>query len=105
MLFELCGMKAYHHPDLSEVPLEVVMHALSDPCRTAIIRALLTRSELACHELPVEVAKATLSHHLEVLRASGLIETHVVGAKCLSSVRRTELNRQFPGLLALVERS
>lgn len=97
-------MKAYDHPDLSKVPLETVMHALSDPCRVAIVRALLTRSDLACNELPVDVAKATLSHHMDVLRAAGLIETRVDGAKCLSSIRHTEMNKQFPGVLALVSR-
>jgi len=95
-------MKTYDHPNLSKVPLEMVMHALSDPCRVVIVRALLARPELACNELPVDVAKATLSHHMDVLRTAGLIETHVVGAKCLSSVRRVEMNRQFPGVLALV---
>lgn len=97
-------MKAYDHPALSKVPLEMVMHALSDPCRVAIVRALLSQSELACNELPVDVAKATLSHHMDVLREAGLIETRVVGAKCLSSVRRAEVNKQFPGVLALVGR-
>ena len=97
-------MKAYDHPDISKVPLEMVMHALSDPCRVAIVRALLGQSELACNELPVDVAKATLSHHMDSLRAAGLIETRVVGAKCLSSVRRAEMNKQFPGVLALVGR-
>lgn len=97
-------MKAYAHPDLAGVPLEMVMHALSDPCRVMIVRALLAHPELACNELPVEVAKATLSHHMDVLRTAGLIETRVVGAKCLSSVRRAEMNKQFPGVLALVGR-
>jgi DNA-binding transcriptional ArsR family regulator len=50
------------------------------------------------------VAKATLSHHMDALRAAGLIETRVVGAKCLSAVRRAEMNKQFPGVLALVGR-
>jgi DNA-binding transcriptional ArsR family regulator len=98
-------MKAYEHPDLSSVPLEAVMHALSDPCRVAIVRSLLEQPELACNELPVDVAKATLSHHMDVLRAAGLIETRVVGAKCLSSVRRAEVDRLFPGVLALVRQN
>lgn len=98
-------MKDYDHPDLSNVPLEQVMHALSDPCRVMIVRALLTRPELACNELPVEVAKATLSHHMDVLRTAGLIRTHVVGTKCLSSVRRTDVDKRFPGVLALVGRA
>ena len=104
MFFEHFGMKAYDHPDLAKVPLEMVMHALSDPCRMAIVRTLLSQSELACNELPVDVAKATLSHHMDVLRAAGLIETRVEGTKCLNSVRRAEMNKQFPGVLSLVGR-
>ena len=97
-------MKVYDHPDLAKVSLETVMHALSDPCRVVIVRALLHRPELACNELPVKVAKATLSHHMDVLRAAGLIETRVVGAKCLSSVRRAAVDKHFPGVLTLVGR-
>lgn len=98
-------MKTYDHPKLSTVPLESVMQALSDPCRVAIVRALLDQPELACNELPVDVAKATLSHHMDVLREAGLIKTHVVGAKCLSSVRKADVEKKFPGVLALVARA
>ncbi|WP_269538629.1 ArsR/SmtB family transcription factor [Cerasicoccus fimbriatus] len=97
-------MKTYEHPALEQVELSAVMHALSDPCRIAIVRALLEKPNLACNELPSDVSKATLSHHMEVLRGAGLIETRVVGAKCLSSVRQVEVDNQFPGILALVER-
>ncbi|WP_309386207.1 ArsR/SmtB family transcription factor [Cerasicoccus frondis] len=95
-------MKTYEHPELKQVELPTVMHALSDPCRITIMRALLDQPNLACNELPVEVSKATLSHHMEVLRGSGLIETRVVGAKCLSSVREEEVEAYFPGVLGLV---
>jgi len=98
-------MKIYHHPKITQVALETVMHALADPCRVAIVRTLLNQPELACNELPVDVAKATLSHHMDVLRESGLIETHVVGAKCLSSVRQADVEKQFPGVLALVAKA
>ncbi|MGE9296695.1 MAG: ArsR/SmtB family transcription factor [Puniceicoccales bacterium] len=95
--------KTYVHPDIGDVPLEGVMHALSDPCRVAIVRALLQEPDLACNALPVEVSKATLSHHMDVLRAAGLIETRVVGTKCLSSVRQQEMDTRFPGALTLVQ--
>lgn len=98
-------MKTYAHPKITQVPLETVMQALSDPCRVAIVRTLLNQPGLACNELPVDVAKATLSHHMDVLRESGLIETQVVGAKCLSSVRKAEVEKKFPGVLALVART
>lgn len=98
-------MKTYAHPKINQVTLESVMHALSDPCRVAIVRALLHQPELACNELPVDVAKATLSHHMDVLRESGLIETRIAGAKCLSSVRQADVEQRFPGVLALVARA
>ena len=96
-------MKAYHHPGLKEVPLAQVMQALSDPCRITIMKALIAQKELACNELPVEVAKATLSHHVSVLREAGLITTRVEGTKCLNSVRYEAFDDYFPGLLDMLK--
>lgn len=97
-------MRTYEHPPLADIPLATAMQALSDPCRVAIVRALLKADgrELACNEIPLEQSKATVSHHFETLREAGLIRTRVEGTKCLSSVRRKEFERRFPGLLALV---
>jgi predicted transcriptional regulator len=98
------SMKAYSHPAIDDVPLHTVMQALSDPCRLAIVRELL-RAEgrpLACNEVRLEIAKATRSHHFEVLRTAGIIHTQTEGTKCLTSLRRKELNQRFPGLLKLV---
>ncbi len=97
-------MKAYVHPAMRDVTLHTVMQALADPCRIAIVRELL-RSKgraLACHEVRLKVSKATRSHHFEVLRAAGIIHTETEGTKCLTSLRRKELNRHFPGLLKLI---
>jgi len=97
-------VKTYTHPDLRDIALPLVMQALADPGRLAIIRELLAagRRPLACHEVKLKLSKATRSHHFEVLRAAGLIYTQVEGTKCMTSVRKTELNRHFPGLLKLV---
>ena len=95
-------MKTYEHPDLAQIPLTQVMQALSDPCRVGIMKALMTNKELACNELSVEVAKATLSHHVTVLREAGLIQTRVEGTKCLNSVREEAFEAHFPGLLDLL---
>lgn len=81
----------------------MVMQALSDPCRIAIIRELIIKNRpLACNEVPLDVSKATRSHHFEVLRNAGLISTEVEGTKCMSSLRKRELDEKYPGLLALV---
>ena len=96
--------KAYHHPDLDDVSLSTAMQALADPCRVAIVRALFSDQdrELACHEIELDISKATVSHHFEALREAGIILTRVDGRECLSSIRRKEFNQRFPGLLDLV---
>lgn len=95
-------MKTYEHPEMVSIPLEKVMQALSDSSRISILRALLAHHELACNELPVEIAKATLSHHMGVLRDAGLIETRVEGTKCLNAIREEAIQKHFPGLLELI---
>jgi DNA-binding transcriptional ArsR family regulator len=99
--------KAYSHPAIRDVPLHAVMQALSDPCRVAIVRELLQASgrALACNEVRLNISKATRSHHFEVLRAAGIIHTETEGTKCMTSLRRKELNTRFPGLLKLIANS
>ena len=93
--------KTYHHPELKEVSLASVMQALADPCRLAIVRTLASNleHEFACNEFDLDLCKATVSHHFEVLREAGIISTRVEGRKCLSSLRDKELDQRFPGLL------
>jgi DNA-binding transcriptional ArsR family regulator len=95
--------KAYIHPDLKNITLAQVMQALSDPCRITIMQALIHDQELACNELPTQVSKATLSHHIAVLREAGLITTRVQGTKCLNSIRTEAFQDYFPGLLKLIK--
>ena len=89
---------------MRDVELHVVMQAMSDPCRLAIVRQLLQSKgrALACNEVHLDVATATRSHHFEVLRAAGIIFTEMDGTKCMTSLRRTELAKRFPGLLKLI---
>lgn len=95
-------MKEYSHPPLEEVTLPAVMQALSDPCRIAIVRTLLEGGELACNGVPLDISKATRSHHFAILRDAGLVATRVEGTRCMSSVRKDEFEDRFPGLLELV---
>lgn len=96
-------MKVYEHPEISEITLPVVMQALSDPCRIAIVRELLVQGRaLACNEVPLDISKATRSHHFEVLRGAGLIHTEAEGTKCMTTLRRDDIENRFPGLLGLV---
>ena len=48
------------------------------------------------------MAKSTTTHHLGVLREAGLITTRHEGQRKLATLRRSELDARFPGLLDAV---
>lgn len=93
----------YQHPDVAEVSLADVLHALSDPVRLSILQALTPGQEAAWSGFMVSVAPSTLSHHMKVLRNAGLIANRRDGTRCLVSLR-SELSDRFPGLLDAVLR-
>lgn len=100
-------MKQYQHPELGSVEIAEVLQALADPCRLQIVRHLLEspEQEFACNEFPIEGAKATRSHHFQILRGAGIIRTRVDGTKCMTSLRREELDQRFPGLVSFLTQS
>ena len=99
-------MTRFTHPNLNDVPLASVLHALSDPTRLAIVRRLnddLGGEGLACNcAAPDELPRATLSNHFTVLRSAGLIECRKQGTMVINRLRRDEIDRRFPGLLDAV---
>jgi DNA-binding transcriptional ArsR family regulator len=92
-------VRTIHHPSIQEVDLSDVLHALSDPVRLNIVRHLAEHPNQTCGALDNGLAKSTLSHHLKVLRESGLTQTEVDGTQRLVSLRVDELEVRFPGLL------
>ena len=95
-------MRNLHHPRVDEVTLPDVLHALSDPVRLQIVRALADREEQSCSAVEASVSKSTLSHHFKVLREAGITHTRVNGTHRYVSLRRDELESRFPGLLRSV---
>ena len=95
-------MRAITHPIREQLSLPVVLHALSDPVRLEIVRALADRPELPCGALDAPVSKSTLSHHLKVLRDAGLTQTRAEGVHRFVSLRADDLDARFPGLLGCV---
>ncbi|MFC5813922.1 ArsR/SmtB family transcription factor [Nonomuraea harbinensis] len=65
-------------------------------------RVLSDGRERGWGELRAPVAKSTLSHHLKVLRDAGITRTRQEGTRCYVALRRTDLDRRFPGLLDAV---
>lgn len=90
------------HPDLDEIDVGTVLQALSDPVRLEIVRLLNEHGEGSCTTLKLPVKPSTVSHHLRVMRACGLVATRLIGNNRLSRLRHDELERRFPGLLSAV---
>lgn len=97
-------MPRFTHPRLDDVPLDLALHALSDPNRLGMVARLAETERLSCTDAaPCEsIPKSTLSNHLKLLRAAGLIETTQAGREMINTLRRVDFDRRFPGLLDAV---
>jgi DNA-binding transcriptional ArsR family regulator len=92
-----------YHPAEKDFELSAILHALSDPHRLQIVRTLAQDSEpRPCGTFGLDVSKSTVTHHFRVLREAGVVEQHKEGTTKLTSLRREELERRFPGLLDAV---
>lgn len=104
-------MVRFIHPNLKDVPLASMLHALSDPTRLSIVRRLNDNLRgkgegLACNcAAPEELPRATMSNHFALLRSAGLIECRKQGTMVISRLRRAEIDSRFPGLLDAVLRA
>lgn len=94
-------MPSIHHPDLADVPLTAVLAALADTTRLEVVRRLAT-GEKCCADVDINTSKSALSHHMKVLRQAGIIHQRAEGTQRITSLRRADLERRFPGLLATV---
>lgn len=97
-------MPRFTHPRLEDVPLDLVLHALADPNRLAMVARLAETEQLSCTDAaPCDtIPKSTLSNHLKLLRTAGLIQTTQAGREMINTLRRDEFDRRFPGLLDAV---
>ena len=101
-------MSRFTHPRLDDVALDALLHALADPARLEIVRRLDADrldggAGLACGgSVDCTMPRATLSNHFAILRAAGLVESHKQGVQVISRLRRGEVDRRFPGVLAAV---
>jgi DNA-binding transcriptional ArsR family regulator len=90
-------------PSREELQLEAVLHALSDPQRLTIVRALAEDpTPRPCGSFGLDISKSTKTHHFRVLREAGLIAQEVQGTSRMSTLRRSDLDARFPGLLDAV---
>jgi DNA-binding transcriptional ArsR family regulator len=94
------------HPERAEIELGAVLHALSDPVRLKIVRALAENpAECPSGSFDVPVTKSTCTHHFRVLREAGVIRQRPEGTARLNTLRRDDLDARFPGLLETILRN
>ena len=89
-------------PDLDHIDLVTVLEALADPIRLEIVRQLAgcgATGELSCGQIELPVTKSTASHHLKTLSAAGITAEREAGTRKYIRLRRSDIDRRFPGLL------
>ena len=92
------------HPNIEDVTVAGILHALADPVRLAIMSELLkAESGTSCTaitgKLAVPMPKSTCSQHYRILREAGLVVSERIGVELRSRVRLRELDSRFPGLV------
>jgi DNA-binding transcriptional ArsR family regulator len=99
--------RTFRHPSIEDVELHEVLRVLGDPVRLRLVTVLLDCNEVSCAPLAAQlgVADSTLSHHLRLLREAGITRTRPEGLLRWTSLRREDLQRRFPGLLAVIEQA
>lgn len=99
-------MKPITHPHPDTITVAGILHALADPVRLAIVRAIWEAGELNCTETMARVnpdlPKSTCSQHFQTLRDAGLIHSERKGVELTSRIRTEDLEARFPGLLASI---
>ncbi|PSH69996.1 transcriptional regulator [Phyllobacterium brassicacearum] len=95
-------MRNFRHPAISDIQLESVLYALSDPVRLSIVRQLAREGEATCAALDGGRPKSSMSHHFRVLRECGIVKTRNDGTSHMNELRSGDLNSTFPGLLAAI---
>lgn len=100
----LTMQRPFVHPALEDITLESVLYALADPTRLAIIRKLASRGcPTNCQTAaPDNLPKSTQSHHYQVLREAGLIRSERRGTEVVNTLRCTEIEGKFPGLVPAI---
>src|SRR5580704_15983636 len=97
-------MRPLFHPSVQDVPVEAILHALSDPVRVAIYADIVgqdcSHNCVAFSNISEKpIPKSTLSQHFKILREAGLIRGERQGVEMHNTSRCAEIDKRFPGLL------
>jgi DNA-binding transcriptional ArsR family regulator len=93
-------------PEADELDLGAVLRALADEHRRSVVAELVadrSDGERGCNSFDLPISKQTQTHHFRVLREAGLIDEIDYGNRKGVRLRRADVEKRFPGLLALLE--
>jgi len=100
-------MRPLFHPDIDEVTVEAILHALSDPVRVAMFADIVGQecpqncsTFLRIGDKPIP--KSTLSQHFKILREAGLIHSERRGVEMHNTSRCAELDARYPRLISTI---
>lgn len=102
-------MKQIYHPAASDISVEGILHALSDPVRVRIYADILRADcPQTCSTFLMfdnqALPKSTLSQHFRVLREAGLIRSERKGVEIHNRSRCEDIYERFgPVLEAIIE--
>ncbi len=93
-------MRPLFHPSPSEVTVQGILYALSDPVRVSIFLDLMdTECAKNCTAFAkinkTSIPKSTLSQHFKILREAGLIRSIRKGVELQNQARCDELHKRF----------
>jgi DNA-binding transcriptional ArsR family regulator len=93
-------MRFLPHPQRDQLDLALVLDALSDPTRLAIVAQLAADDEeRRCGTFLDLGSKSNLTYHFVKLRSAGVVRTRIDGTSRYMTLRRADLDARFPGLL------
>jgi DNA-binding transcriptional ArsR family regulator len=100
-------MKQLMHPAIEDVPVEAILHALSNPVRVALYAQVVGQAcpqncSALLGEVDRPVPKSTLSEHMRILREAGLIRSERHGVEVRNESRCAEVDAHYPGLIAAI---
>jgi DNA-binding transcriptional ArsR family regulator len=95
-------MRVLPQPAAADFNIAYVLHALGDPVRLELVRRLCADGEITCAPSGLDIPKSTLSNHWRILREAGITTTVADGRTRRMSLRRTDLDSRFPGLIDVV---
>jgi DNA-binding transcriptional ArsR family regulator len=93
-------MREPFHPSADSLDLVAILAALSDPTRlTVLLRLAEADADVRCGDFTDLATKSNLSYHFAKMREAGLVSLRSEGTSRFLTLRRDDIERQFPGLL------